>query len=67
VRILAVGRQDGFFEVHAENSMVDGGWPVHLTSAAMALALVARGPGRLSLDAWWPGARQARRGLRRGW
>ena len=30
---------------------VPDGWPVHITWAAMALALIAYGPGRLSLDA----------------
>lgn len=30
---------------------VPEGWPVHLTWAAMALALAALGPGRISLDA----------------
>lgn len=29
---------------------VPEGWPVHLTWAAMALAIMAHGPGRLSLD-----------------
>ena len=29
---------------------VPEGWPVHLTWAAMALAIMAGGPGRLSLD-----------------
>jgi putative oxidoreductase len=29
---------------------VPGGWPLHLTWAAMALALMAYGPGALSLD-----------------
>jgi putative oxidoreductase len=29
---------------------VPGGWPVHLTWAAMALAIMAWGPGRFSLD-----------------
>jgi putative oxidoreductase len=29
---------------------VPEGWPVHLTWAAMALAIIAWGPGRLSLD-----------------
>jgi putative oxidoreductase len=34
------------------------GWPVHLTWAAMALGIMAWGPGRISLDHWidrfWP-------------
>ena len=29
---------------------VPGGWPLHLTWAAMALAIMAWGPGRLSVD-----------------
>lgn len=29
---------------------VPSGWPIHLTWAAMALAIMAWGPGRLSLD-----------------
>jgi putative oxidoreductase len=37
---------------------VPAGWPVHLTWAAMALAIMAWGPGRLALDHWLlPGAR----------
>jgi putative oxidoreductase len=37
---------------------VPEGWPVHLTWAAMALGIMAWGPGRLSLDHWLlPGAR----------
>ena len=40
---------------------VPDGWPVHVTWAAMALGIMAWGPGRLSLDyliRWWygPGA-----------
>ena len=31
---------------------VPGGWPVHLTWAAMALAIMSAGPGTLSLDHW---------------
>ena len=31
---------------------VPHGWPLHVTWAAMALALMAWGPGRLSLDHW---------------
>jgi putative oxidoreductase len=31
---------------------VPHGWPLHLTWAAMALAIMAWGPGRLSLDYW---------------
>jgi putative oxidoreductase len=30
---------------------VPDGWPIHLTWAAMALAIIAGGAGRLSLDA----------------
>jgi putative oxidoreductase len=29
---------------------VPGGWPLHLTWAAMALGIMAWGPGRISLD-----------------
>jgi putative oxidoreductase len=29
---------------------VPAGWPIHLTWAAMALGLMAWGPGRISLD-----------------
>ena len=31
---------------------VPDGWPIHLTWAAMALALMAWGPGRASMDHW---------------
>jgi putative oxidoreductase len=31
---------------------VPGGWPVHITWAAMALGIMAYGPGRFSLDNW---------------
>jgi putative oxidoreductase len=31
---------------------VPSGWPVHVTWAAMALAIMAWGPGRLSFDHW---------------
>jgi putative oxidoreductase len=31
---------------------VPDGWPVHITWAAMALGIMAWGPGRLSLDYW---------------
>ena len=31
---------------------VPDGWPIHLTWAAMAMAVMALGPGRLSLDYW---------------
>lgn len=30
---------------------VPDGWPIHITWAAMALAIIAWGPGRISLDA----------------
>jgi putative oxidoreductase len=30
---------------------VPDGWPVHITWAAMALSIMAWGPGKLSLDA----------------
>jgi putative oxidoreductase len=29
---------------------VPDGWPIHLTWAGMALAIMAYGPGRISLD-----------------
>jgi putative oxidoreductase len=32
---------------------VPDGWPVHITWAAMALGIMAWGPGRLSLDHWF--------------
>lgn len=31
---------------------VPDGWPLHITWAAMALGIVAWGPGRISLDHW---------------
>lgn len=31
---------------------VPDGWPIHVTWAAMALAVMAWGPGRISLDHW---------------
>jgi len=31
---------------------VPDGWPVHITWAAMALGIMAWGPGRISLDGW---------------
>ncbi|GLS36644.1 hypothetical protein GCM10010869_22350 [Mesorhizobium tianshanense] len=31
---------------------VPDGWPIHVTWAAMALGIMAWGPGRLSLDHW---------------
>jgi putative oxidoreductase len=31
---------------------VPDGWPIHLTWAAMALGIMARGAGRISLDHW---------------
>jgi putative oxidoreductase len=32
---------------------VPDGWPVHITWAAMALGIMAWGPGRLALDRWF--------------
>jgi putative oxidoreductase len=29
-----------------------GGWPIHVTWAAMALSIMAWGPGSISLDHW---------------
>lgn len=37
---------------------VPDGWPLHITWAAMALGLMAWGPGRLSLDHWIGTGRQ---------
>lgn len=34
---------------------IPDGWPVHLTWAAMALAIMAWGPGRIALDTVLPG------------
>jgi putative oxidoreductase len=31
---------------------VPEGWPIHVTWVAMALAIMAWGPGRISLDHW---------------
>lgn len=31
---------------------VPDGWPLHITWAAMALGIMAWGPGRISLDHW---------------
>ncbi len=31
---------------------VPDGWPLHVTWAAMALAIMTWGPGRFSLDEW---------------
>ncbi len=31
---------------------VPDGWPLHVTWAAMALGIMAWGPGRISLDYW---------------
>ena len=42
---------------------VPDGWPIHLTWAAMALGLMAWGPGRISLDhllAQWAGRESSR-------
>jgi putative oxidoreductase len=39
---------------------VPDGWPIHITWAAMAFAIMAWGPGRLSIDhalCWLPGLR----------
>lgn len=32
---------------------IPDGWPIHVTWAAMALAIVAWGPGRFSIDGWF--------------
>jgi len=39
---------------------VPDGWPVHITWAAMALGIMAWGPGRLSLDYWFEAAQGVR-------
>jgi len=39
---------------------VPDGWPIHLTWAAMALGIMAWGPGRISLDHWLKAAIFAR-------
>ena len=44
--IMAHGKPKGSFEVHT----VPDGWPVHITWAAMAFAIMAWGPGRISID-----------------
>jgi putative oxidoreductase len=31
---------------------VPDGWPLHVTWAAMALGIMAWGPGRIALDHW---------------
>jgi putative oxidoreductase len=31
---------------------VPDGWPIHVTWAAMALGIMAWGPGRIALDHW---------------
>lgn len=36
---------------------VPSGWPLHLTWAAMALGIMAWGPGRISLDHWIVGSK----------
>ena len=46
-RFAAVGLL--FMTLIVELTVPDG-WPVHLTWAAMALAIIAGGPGRISLD-----------------
>lgn len=49
-----------FMTVIVELTVPDG-WPIHLTWAAMALALMAYGPGRVSLDHLICRARSAKR------
>lgn len=34
---------------------VPAGWPIHITWAAMALGIMAWGPGRISIDCWLKG------------
>jgi putative oxidoreductase len=38
---------------------VPGGWPIHLTWAAMAFGIMAWGPGRISVDHWLEGISEA--------
>ena len=40
-----------FMTVIVELTVPDG-WPIHITWAAMALGIMAWGPGRLSIDHW---------------
>ena len=40
-----------FMTVVVELTVPDG-WPVHITWAAMALSIMAWGPGRISIDHW---------------
>ena len=42
---------------------VPDGWPLHVTWAAMALAIMAWGPGRISLDHWIGRSRMSTAGL----
>lgn len=49
-----------FMTVIVELTVPDG-WPIHLTWAAMALALMAYGPGHISLDHLLCRARSAKR------
>jgi putative oxidoreductase len=46
-RVAALGLL--FMTVIVELTVPDG-WPIHITWAAMALAIMAWGPGRVSLD-----------------
>ena len=40
-----------FMTVIVELTVPDG-WPIHITWAAMALGIMAWGPGRVSIDYW---------------
>jgi len=44
-----------FMTVIVELTVPDG-WPIHITWAAMALGIMAWGPGRVSIDYWIRGA-----------
>lgn len=52
-----------FMTVIVELTVPDG-WPVHITWAAMALGLMAHGPGRVSLDHLLCNARRSAEGAR---
>jgi putative oxidoreductase len=52
--VLGLGTRFAAFGLLLMTSIVEltvpDGWPIHLTWAAMALGIMAWGPGRLSLD-----------------
>ena len=58
--ILGLGTRFAAFALLAMTCIVEltvpSGWPIHITWAAMALGIMAGGPGRLSVDfALWKG------------